>query len=324
MLEGMTRILIIITILALFATLACGGGGNASPDGAVVADASPNADAPGPESWPDASADGYTTLIARGWTMSPGTELYRCTRLTVQEDVYITGFRALAPLGTHHTVLSVRDAPSQPDGDYDCGAGSLAHSMIFASGVGTDDMVLPPGVAIKVSAGQQLDLNLHLYNVGDSGLTGTSGTMVKLVPAAEVQQEAEVVFGGQYGIVLSPDAQNQQTVNGGCVFNQDATVMALWPHMHQLGRHIRVVHQSGAGDVALLDAPFDFNEQRNYAIDPIQVAAGERLDIDCTYLNDTGGFVTFGDSSDKEMCFVGIYRYPATGAGLFDCVESGF
>jgi hypothetical protein len=31
--------------------------------------------------------------------------------------------------------------------------------------------------------------------------------------------------------------------------------------------------------------------------------------------------VTFGDSSNKEMCFVGLYQYPAAGAGLFDCTN---
>ena len=54
------------------------------------------------------------------------------------------------------------------------------------------------------------------------------------------------------------------------------------------------------------------------------VRAGERLDVDCTFINGTGSTVTFGDSSDQEMCFVGIYRYPATNAGVFDCVEISF
>jgi hypothetical protein len=295
------------------------GSGDPGGDAAVQADADPDQ----PDSG-DPDPGGFTTLISRSWSIPAGQEVYRCARLTVEEDVYITTFRALAPQGTHHTVLSVRDNPTQPDGEYDCSASSIAHSMLFASGVGTDDLLFPQGVAIPVRAGQQLELNLHLYNVGDAAITGTSGTLARLIPAAEVEHQAEVVFGGQYLISLSPDAQNEQTVNGGCQFEQDATVLALWPHMHQLGRHTKVVHESGAGNVTLLDAPFDFSEQVNHVIDPVQVAAGERFAIACTYLNDTGRLVTFGDSSEQEMCFVGIYRYPATGAGVFSCAQAGF
>ncbi len=302
----------------LLVAAACGGGepGDGNPDAA-------------PPGTPDAASDnpdagipaGFTTLISRSWTIPAGQEIYRCTRVTVQEDMYINTFRSLSPIGTHHTVLSLHDDASRPDGDYNCGAGDIAHSMLFASGIGTDDLSFPEGVAIPIRAGQQLDLNLHLYNFSESEIQGESGTLGRLIPVGEVQDEAEVVFGGKAPFAIPNDPQNEQTLSGGCQFNQAGTVVALWPHMHQYGVHMRIVHQSGNGDVVLHDGPFDFNEQLNYVIDPVEVAAGERLAVDCTYLNDSGSLIFFGDSSESEMCFAGIYRYPATGAGTFDCVE---
>jgi hypothetical protein len=38
-------------------------------------------------------------------------------------------------------------------------------------------------------------------------------------------------------------------------------------------------------------------------------------------MNTSGSPINFGDSSDDEMCFVGFYRYPATGANLFSCIS---
>ena len=35
-------------------------------------------------------------------------------------------------------------------------------------------------------------------------------------------------------------------------------------------------------------------------------------------VNTTKSTITFGDGSDKEMCFTGMYKYPA-GGGKFDC-----
>ena len=318
----------LIVVFALFLCAACSD--DASTDGGGDVDAStsdPDASNNGNPDAAPGTADaavppGFVELIDRDWSLNPGSENYRCTRVTIERDMYVNAFRAMDPLGTHHTVLSVRKNSSQPDGDYNCNAGDIAHAMLFASGVGTDELALPEGVAIKLEAGDQLDLNLHLYNVSDAQLTGTSGTLVREIPANEVVDEAEVVFGGQYAIFLQSQPGVEQTINGGCTFNSSATVVALWPHMHQLGRHMRVVHESNGGNTTLLDTAFDFNEQLNYPIAPVQVNAGERLDVDCTYINDTGSIVTFGDSSSQEMCFVGIYRYPATNAGVFDCVET--
>ncbi len=329
----MTRMLLVVGS-SLFLAVGCGddGGGGSNDASNNPADASlngPDAAQQGIDAMQGGGADasipaGFTSLIQRAWTVPAGSEIYRCTRVTVQEDTYISTFRSLSPVGTHHTVLSVNTNPSNPDGDYNCSAGDIEHSMLFASGVGTDDLDFPSGVAIKVNAGDQLDLNLHLFNVTDSPITGTSGTLVKTLELAEVQQLAENVFGGQFAIFLQSMPGVQQVVNGGCTFSQDATVITLWPHMHQLGQHMKVVHEKAGGDVTVLDQAFNFEEQRNYPVTPFVVSAGERLDVDCTYVNGTGSTVTFGDSSSQEMCFVGIYRYPATGQGVFDCVETSF
>ena len=48
------------------------------------------------------------------------------------------------------------------------------------------------GVAIKLRKGQQLLLNLHLFNLTDAPLTGTSGTEIITMPESEVVHEAEV------------------------------------------------------------------------------------------------------------------------------------
>jgi hypothetical protein len=50
------------------------------------------------------------------------------------------------------------------------------------------------------------------------------------------------------------------------------------------------------------------------------MAAGDRVRVECTHQNTTGSTVRFGDSSLQEMCFAGLYRYPAAG-GYFICTN---
>jgi hypothetical protein len=293
---------VLSSILAV-ALLGCGSDGMNTGDvdgGGGGADAATN-----PGEW--------KTLIARDWTLAPGTEQYRCSIITVTEDTYITGFRAIDPIGTHHTVVTVQD--SGTNGDFNCDPGTLADEMIFASGVGTDNLEFPEGVAFKVEAGRKILLNLHLYNLGDAAINGNSGTEIKTIPAAEVQQEAEVTFAGTFVISLPPNTESSAT--GRCNFTQDATVMTIWPHMHQLGTHMKVVHEAAAGDVVLHDKAYSFDEQVNYNITPTMVKAGESVRAECTWNNTTGSTVIFGDSSDKEMCFAGLYRYPRSGENIF-------
>jgi hypothetical protein len=269
-------------------------------------------------------SEGWSSLITARWNLpAGGADRYRCARKTVAEDLYVRGFRSVSPPGTHHTVLGV-DAASGPDGELDCAAFTLAHRMLFASGVGTDELVLPEGVAIKIPAGTQLLINLHLFNAGDAALEGASGTEVLTVPASEVEQEAELVLAGRIGfsIPASPPgaAPTPFTVTGGCRFARQQTVVTVWPHMHQIGIHMKVTHEpSGA---VWSDAPYSFDEQVNYTIPPTLVDGGDLVRVDCTYLNDTGQPVPFGDSSEQEMCFAGLYRYPAAGLGGFCVNES--
>lgn len=262
---------------------------------------------------------GWTELITGTWTLAAGSESYWCARKTVTEDMYIVGLRAVAPTGTHHTVVSVVDNSGVADGEQSCGPGTLSDQMLFASGVGTDELLFPPGVAVKVSAGQQVLLNLHLFNVDEASINGTSGTEVKLVPASEVEELAEMVFAGTF--LINIPAGQMRTINGGCTFTDDQQVIMLWPHMHQYGTHMKATLDG----TTIHDDDYSFYEQVNYPLDtPLQVNAGQTINVQCTYMNTSGSNVTFGDSSEDEMCFLGLYRYPASAGGDIFCTNDGF
>jgi hypothetical protein len=253
----------------------------------------------------------WFTLIHGEWELAPGMEAYRCVRQTVHEDMYVHAFRDVSPPGTHHVVLSMGSAVA-PDGEFDCGGATNHQRGLFGSGVGGEEMWLPEGVAVRIPAGHQLLLNMHLLNASHESINGRSGTEVLLVPADEVSDEAETILAGS--VTFSIPANDEPHEDGGrCVFDRDAYVSAIMPHMHQLGIHLRVVH----GDTVLHDAPYDFEEQRYHSIEPHLVRAGESLEVQCTWLNDTRETVTFGNSSYEEMCFALLYRYPSMQTGLY-------
>jgi hypothetical protein len=284
--------------LAVIALAACGtpnpGTGDDDDDtpDAALADGNPE--------------DGYSELIAGNWSLGNGDEGYHCVTRTVTADTWITSFRNTAPPGTHHSALSV-GPPIGPDGSGVCDAAANQPTIIYGAGVGTPDLALPEGVAVRVRAGQQLMLNLHVFNASDSPLSGRSGVSVKTTTAAVA--EAGVANTGKTTDLSVPPGSSTQV--GTCNVAEATTAMSVFPHMHKLGVHMRATVTKPSGSTTLIDMPYSFDSQAYYPIAPeLALAPGDRIRVECSYQNNTGATVGFGQSSLQEMCGLGIYVTP--------------
>jgi hypothetical protein len=253
---------------------ACGAGGmDAAPDAAT-----------GPT---------WAPLISKTWTLQPGEEKTSDLMIdNVDHDMYIAGMRPLAPLGTHHTLLF---------------RGATATNIIYASGVGTGELMFPPGKGFKLAAGTVLGLQLHIFNRGDSVLTGLSGVEVIEVDPATVTDEVDLFLPGPKQLDIPPGTATQ---SGSCTVTTPYSVFALFPHMHQLGTHIKTTLTTGGGTQTLYDDAFDFQHQPVLSFDPIPLSDGDKINTECTWNNTTGANVGYGESSTTEMCYSVLYRYP--------------
>jgi hypothetical protein len=260
----------------------------------------------------DMVPSGFISLVTADWNMPASDEGYWCARVTVPEDIFIEEFRPIAPAGTHHTALSI-DAAGGDDGVFPCQASTTGFQILFGSGLGTESFALPEGVAFKVPAGTQLLLNLHLYNFGEAMITGRSGIEVRLAEPRDVVHEAETIYVLDFDLEV-PTGESTHRVS--CTMNGATTVFGVFPHMHRLGTHMRgVAHRGGIGgeEIVLHDEAFAFEEQLDYRIEPsVELEDGDVVSGDCSFYNPDAP-VSFGDSTDSEMCVLGLYRYPAQG-----------
>ena len=204
-------------------------------------------------------------------------------------------------MGTHHTVLAINDL----------GAGNI----IYASGVGTNAIEFPKGVGLKIAAGQTLVLQLHVFNVASEAISGTSGVEIIEVKPEDVEQEADLFLPGPFGFTIPP---NQEiTHSGTCTLDAAQSLFAIFPHMHQLGRHFKTTLTVGGAEVVLHDDDYTFDHQAFIPFEPIALSAGDTIETECTWQNTTPDTVGWGESSTSEMCFSILYRFPAqSGNGL--------
>jgi hypothetical protein len=248
----------------------------------------------------------WIRLVEGTWSLPPGEEDARwCQKTVVTEDTWVSAIRPVHPLGTHHTTLSLRD---DANGTATCASSNLGPDIIYAAGVGSGELKLPEGVAMKLKKGQALFLGLHIYNATASPLNGLSGLEILKVAASDVKHEADMFITGPLGFTLGA---GKSTLNHTCTVEQEQTAFAIFPHMHQLGRHLKTTVVMGGTEKVIHDAEYDFEEQYQLPIAPITLRDGDTIKTECTYQNDTGGPVNFGESSDTEMCFTILYKYPA-------------
>ena len=255
----------------------------------------------------------WTRLINQKWNLDAGSEGYWCRRVTVASDVLIHGFRAVAPKGTHHTTLG-KDSGG-PDGTFRCSGFSTGTNLIYGSGVGSAEMVFPDGIAVRVKAGEQLLLNVHVYDVSDEALSGDSAIEVIALSPDELTDEAALVLAGKAsGLEVVP---GESTQTGRCTLPSDTTAFSIGPHMHTRGVHQRVTMHSATGEATtVLDRDYDFTEQLSYPLEtPMLLGKGAFIEVECSYSNPTAQTLTFGESTQNEMCYAGIYHYPVFQSG---------
>jgi hypothetical protein len=258
----------------------------------------------------------WTRLIEGSWTLGPGEEKTRfCIKKELTEDVYIKAIRPVHPKGTHHTLLTLGD------GKIDCTT-AVVQGLVYAAGVGSEGLEMPEGVALKLPKGKFLNLGLHLYNTGDTEIAGTSAMEVVTMPASEVKYESEALLAGPVSLSLPPGKET--LVHNECTLGADQNMFALFPHMHQYGKHLKTTFTMGGQEKVIHDGDYTFDEQVQLPLAPVAALhAGDKITTDCTFQNTSAKTVTFGESSDTEMCFSILFRYPALGNGGFCSSGSG-
>ena len=256
------------------------------------------------------AGESWTMLAEKDWTLAAGDEYPDlCHKQQLTRDIYISKIRPIHPKGTHHTFVALSDTG---DGER-CTTAVTRGTMIYAAGVGSEGLNLPEGVGLKLPAGKFLNLSLHLYNATTEELRGKSGIEVIEMDPAAVVHEASTLLAGPVSLQIQP---GRTTISHQCTLTAETTAFAIFPHMHQLGRHLKTT-VTVAGQTKLLhDGAYDFEEQRQIPIEPLRFAPGDSIATECTYENPGPNIVTFGESSDTEMCFSVMFRYPSTGSSF--------
>jgi hypothetical protein len=199
----------------------------------------------------------------------------------------------------HHNVVSVilPDGSNEPTG------------RLAAATPGKQWDLFPDGAGKLIPAGSTMNFSLH-YHPSNSEEHDVSRVAVWLVrkPLTHAVYSSVVA---DPGLVIPPHEDNYES-RGEFVFNTDAEITLMKPHMHYRGKDMRydLVYPDGRRETILSVPEYDMNWQISYELArPIPVRAGTKLQVIAHFDNsannpwnpDPSIRVIWGSDSRDEM-----------------------
>jgi len=258
-----------------------------------------------------APPDGGQQVASDTFTVAPSQEIYMCYTFTSPADaVAITRAESISMLGVHHLALFQTFSQKEPEGAHECDTPiKLTWLPVFVSGTGSKDLSMPSGVGMMISPNTQYVLQLHMLNTTDNAVDIRAGVNLTYDHNPTALQAAGIWAAGRMDMDIPPNAIDYQ-VSEQCTAGRDRHVFAVFPHMHKLGTKMDVtVTKAGVTTPFYSIDPYEFGNQPIAPLDA-PLSATDSIEVTCHWDNTTAADVTYGESTNNEMCYFVTFYYP--------------
>lgn len=273
----------------------------------------------------NASADppGTKSVTTDAFVLKAGQETYKCQNFDNPFGGKDQGLQRIVTdmsPGSHHLhVYHMTTGASRTLED--CTIADF-HPLLFAAGSPHQEVNYPAGMAAKLNGSSGVRIQLHYINTSTKDLN--VGATLKMTPAeySSVTKWVSELYFNQTGLRVMPGMG--QTVSTTCTIPQTYGTIGLvygGTHMHKRGVHFVAKTSTGAmlADVNTWDEP------PGIAYDPpVMLKPGDKITWTCTYDNNTGKTLTFGESAENnEMCIYLARFFSAPDGAQLECQANG-
>jgi hypothetical protein len=290
---------------------------------------------------PPPSGEGVQ-LVAGPFSVPPGAEVQDnfYMKLPVDHDVYVDHIDMVYPKGSHHCNLFKSDSLDVPDHVDNTFNAMYPEWDLFAnSQTGDLHWQLPPGVALKLNAHQQLLIQAHYVNTLTQRTPQTDGLKVKVnlhfVDPSKVKDTMGMYFAVNPSLKILPHstfvAQKAFSLSDQGL-NQDVNLIAMNGHFHSRGKSFLVNRWTGRDPRVLGELLYKSDNWEEPPMKiwdkPIPLKAVDRLIYTVTYENKTDITIGFGsgnvDTKEHGNLFLYFYPGPKDGKCIYDTTASQF
>lgn len=258
-------------------------------------------------------------------TVPAGQEAWRCEivpALPVDDGSvfqFVNRAESRQTPGIHHAdiaTLFFTGLELEP-GQYDCDELYTTHTelmedavVVYASQQSEDGLLLPDNTAAQLPVSSLYMIELHFVNVSDEPVEVESYLNAYTIPGDTVEQTIYGNVNRDVDIAVPAGAEDYVEWTR-CVFNQDADVIFLSGHTHELATLFTIRHFDGenVGDVVYEND--DWHAPPVLRLDPpLAMKAGEGFEYACRYASRRDTETTWGFTATDEMCQFGYVFVP--------------
>jgi peroxiredoxin len=305
-------------------------------------------DAPPPRKFPAGWQLGKPDLVltpSAGLQIGPrGTDLFRCFVLPTDlpGDRYVSAVevRPSNPRVVHHVLLYVdpehhgraleqkeedrKKDPAEADGGpgytSKMGIGFRPSSGLGGWAPGNLPRFLPDGTGYPLPKGADVIMQVHYHRDGKAEKDRTAIGLYFAKKPVTTRYGNLTLIGlqkGRWGIRFTvPAGADNFRLTGSMWVDQDCTLHSVMPHMHLIGKKVKVTATAPDSKPLTLVSvgEWDYNWQETYVLKkPLAIKAGTRFDVEAYYDNtaqnpnnpfDPPRDISYGEQTTDEMCFV--------------------
>jgi hypothetical protein len=221
------------------------------------------------------------------------------------------------PVGSHHILFFFKDGATD-DSVQDC-SGTEAYPFQYVAQSPNFSMTYPPGIGATIPSTIGFRMNMHYLNTGNTTIHGQDRVTMYVAKPGLVTQHAGTIFFEQVSIQI-PASGQPYTSTRNCKVAQDVNLLSADSHMHTRATQFLAT----ANGQTLYQTDRWADPSLTVYTPPVFLAEGTPITWSCTYVNDTGSPLTFGESAASNvMCIYQGTFYPVADITnpILNCVE---
>lgn len=264
---------------------------------------------------------GFQLRTALFEVVRPEREVCQAVALPIRRPIEVDRISVRMPVSSsyvsHHFAMFLADAaaPDLPFGtpvnNVGCAGvgGELVSPILgFVQRAGGDVIRFPKGVGVTLDPNQALLFNPHVVNIADVPVTLDVAVNFRKARKSRVRHHARSFQLGTVAIAVPPGETGESVAEWRTPFPMSVVWLSTHSHKHTEAAIVELLRGATAAGELVHTTSYDHPDVAYYDVGALRLAPGDGLRWTCRYRNDTGRLLTFGVTSEDEMCFaVGFF-----------------
>ena len=190
--------------------------------------------------------------------------------------------------------------------------------FVYGAQEAVHEVSLPDRIGGHLEENEIFILEVHIANASSEPVEAFATVTIDPAPEDSIDQYSGILFYMNTDFTIPPgagiDGAPVHTDGAVCAVPRDVNVFRMQSHAHQRMTKAESWLADASGSRAqkiYKNEDWHSPVSRSFDDPALAITAGQAIDFECSWSNETDQNIEFGESVEDEMCIVGLGYYPA-------------